>query len=152
MPQKSLEIQRFIAILAYGRVSALELASVRDSNVVKFEILKANENAAALKCTIDEARFLAKRLGGAYKIARVYGSSPEEVLKNLYLPDSDRFNWTVSGYNSDAETINQLKDEFLHHLKVKSIRKAKYLEPSIEDSTTRSIPGLAPGGGLRILV
>ncbi|MCL4518770.1 MAG: hypothetical protein M1587_06190 [Thaumarchaeota archaeon] len=138
MPQKSTEMESFLAVLAYGRVSALELASVRDSNAIKFDILKANENIALLKCTIDEARSLARRLGGTYKIAHVYASSPGELLQNLYLPDSDRFNWTVSAYNSEVEAIDQLKDEFLHHLKRKSIRKAKYLEPSFSEKSPDS--------------
>lgn len=123
-------------------MAALELKSVRDSEVFGLEILKANDNTALLQCTSDTAHSLIKRLGGSYKIARVYGSSPEELLEQLFLPDTDRFNWTLSGYDSLPDTIDQLKLEFLHFLKSKSIRKAKFLEPSISvkgSSSTQSI-------------
>ncbi|MDG6994833.1 MAG: hypothetical protein JRN52_02825 [Nitrososphaerota archaeon] len=133
MPRRDNEVHRFLATLAYGRVSALELASIRDSGSFDFELLRANETCSLLQCTTDTALSLIKRLGGSYKIAQVCGNTPDELFDWLFLPDTDRFNWTVSGYESPGDAIEQLKSEFFDFLKSKSIRKAKFLEPTISD-------------------
>jgi len=89
-------IEKYLAVPAYGKLSSLELASVRDSENFDFEISKSSENSTLIELELKTAKALAKRLGGFYKLVRICGQTVDELLKILPLPDTPKFNWTVS--------------------------------------------------------
>jgi tRNA G10 N-methylase Trm11 len=131
------ERAEFVIVLAYGKVSVLELASLQDSRLFDFELLKVRDNVAQISATTLTALLLIKRLGGSYKIARIYSRSASDLVARVGLPYSDRFNWTVSCYNCEPDLPEQTKSEFLDLIKSKSIRKAKYLEPNLNQKSER---------------
>jgi tRNA G10 N-methylase Trm11 len=122
---------KLVLTLVYGKVSCLELASLQLSKLFDFELLRTSDNLAVLSASLPTASRLIRRLGGSYKIARIYGGSASDFISQVDLPYADRFNWTVSSYDCDPSLSEELKSEFLNLLKSRSIRKAKYLEPSL---------------------
>lgn len=94
-----------------------------------FEIISASERTSLVKCTPEIAKRLAATAGGIYKIARVCGSSLEDLDNCLTFPDEPKFNWTVSGYCCCTEEIQDLRDTVSKLLKEASVGKSKYLPP-----------------------
>src|SRR5271166_4796186 len=95
--------QKFLCVLSYSQLSTLEIVSVQDSHNFDFEILESSEDSLLMLCSRDTARVLARRLGGVFKFVRTSGSSLEDMTKTLPLPESPKFNWTISSYGCDLE-------------------------------------------------
>ena len=74
---------QFLAVLAYGRMSALELASVKSANISEFDIIQVGDSAVLIECCLDTARTLARRLGGTYKIVAVCCITLRDLVQNL---------------------------------------------------------------------
>ncbi|MGI0091957.1 MAG: hypothetical protein ACREBS_09625, partial [Nitrososphaerales archaeon] len=131
MKQEENDSDKFLLTMAYGAVSILELASVRDTGIFPFHIENTQENAALVSSDYSTVKRLAKRLGGIYKVARVCGNTIEDLLEGLPLPEEAKFNWTVSGYYCDSRLLEETRLAVQDFLKLNSFRKSRFLEPSI---------------------
>ncbi|MDA4111265.1 MAG: DNA methyltransferase [Thaumarchaeota archaeon] len=124
--------QKFLVVSAYGMLSLLELASLRDSKNFEFGVTNCSGHSATLEIELGDARELAKRLGGFYKMARICGESPEELLEFLPLPDETKFNWTISSYDCNPETLEETRSIVSDFLKSNSLGKSRFLKPESE--------------------
>jgi tRNA G10 N-methylase Trm11 len=124
--------EKYLIVPAYGKLSCLELASVKDSGSFQFTISQCSENSAIIEAESKIAKNLAKRLGGFYKFVRICGKTPKELFEHLPLPDTPKFNWTVSEYGCDPETQEEIRSEVSTFLKASSLGKARYVKPEGE--------------------
>ncbi len=98
------------------------------------EILWSSELIALAKCDGKTATSVIKKSGGSYKVAAVCGSSIDELLEGLSLPYEPKFNWTVSGYDSDPEVLEETRISVQSFLKSKSLGKSRFLQSDIESN------------------
>jgi tRNA G10 N-methylase Trm11 len=123
------EFQKYICVLAFGELSLFELARLRDSGILDFKIVVGSKSTAALICTTAVAKQLAKRAGGIYKIGRICGETPDTLAGCLPLPDSNKFNWTISSYQCTPESLEETKDSVAQILREASLGKARFVSP-----------------------
>ena len=121
--------QKFICILSFASLSVLELIRLKDSGVLKFNLLKFSPDSALIECGEETAKSLSGRAGGIFKVAKVCGHSVQELLAELPLPDEPKFSWTVSGYGCEKETLEDTRMEVAILLKKSSLGKSRYLFP-----------------------
>ena len=126
------EKSQFLAVLAYGQISALEIASIKNAKILEFEINRISESAVIIESSLSVARLLGKRLGGTYKIASVCGGSVNDLFDALDLPEEPKFNWTVSGYQCDTELLADVRPQVQSFLKSKSLGKSRFLGATME--------------------
>ena len=126
------EKSQFLAVLAYGQISALEIASIKNAKILEFEINRISESAVIIESSLSVARLLGKRLGGTYKIAAVCGGSVNDLFDALDLPEEPKFNWTVSGYQCDTELLADVRPQVQSFLKSKSLGKSRFLGATME--------------------
>ena len=124
--------QKFLAISAYGKLSLLELAGLRDSKNFDFEISRCAENSAIVEVDENDGKSFAKRLGGFYKIVKICGESVDELLHNLPLPEEPKFNWTISCYDCGSDAQEETRSEVSDFLKSNSLGKSRFLKPAGE--------------------
>src|SRR5579871_5840984 len=115
--------EKYLAVAAYGKLSGLELASLRESNNFSFEIVDCADDLPLLEIDPPVAKILAKRLGCFFKLARICGERKEDLLDCLPLPDDAKFNWTASSYGCDPEIQEDLRFEISGHLKSNGLGK-----------------------------
>ena len=120
---------KFIGILAYAKLSLIELYRLQRSDFLNFDILFHSQQFVILSCSSEVARKIGTRSGGIFKIGRMCGSSITELLDTIPLPDRPKFNWTVSAYHCDEEILEETKDRFGEHLKRSSLGKARFIKP-----------------------
>ncbi|MDG6923370.1 MAG: hypothetical protein JRN67_08780, partial [Nitrososphaerota archaeon] len=133
---------KFLVTLAYGRLSALEIASILDRDSLDFEILRVSDRAVLVECDSKTAKSLIRETGGSYKIARIFGETIEELYEEITLPDEAKFNWTVSGYDCDSELLENTKLSVQSFLKSRSLGKSRFIPPNAEsEDDDRKTPG-----------
>ncbi|MFI5421288.1 MAG: TRM11 family SAM-dependent methyltransferase, partial [Nitrososphaerales archaeon] len=128
-------IEKYLAVPAYGKLSSLELATLRDSSNFHFEIIDCSADLPLLEIERSDAKILAKRQGGFFKLVKISGKSKEDLLAGLPLPDDAKFNWTVSSYGCDQDVQEDIRYEISNFLKSKSLGKSRYVKsepPSLE--------------------
>lgn len=128
---------QFVVTLAYGNLSTLELASLQQSNILDFKLLAHSDLAVLIECESETASALISRLGGSYKLARVCGTTIDDLLDHLPLPDDPKFAWTISGYGVSSEMLEEIKQSVRSFLKEMSLGKSRYVLPDV-DSQNRS--------------
>ncbi len=62
-------------------------------------------------------------------MGRVCGDDLEVLRECLPLPDSNKFNWTISGYACDPDTLESAKDHLAQVLKEAELGKARFIRP-----------------------
>lgn len=133
------EKARYLATLVYGDLSVLELAILQDSLRFDFNVVAFNGLIALIECDPKTAASLAIKLGGCYKMARIGGTSIDDALENLVLPDNPKFSWTISAYGVSSETFDETMHSVRSSLKDSSLGKSRYLPPSV-DGVNRNLP------------
>jgi hypothetical protein len=130
------ETQKFVCVLSFATLSWLELSRIRDSGILDFQILASSKNSVLIQCQLETAKQLAKRTGGIFKVGKVCGTSPETLQDCLPLPDVNKFNWTISGYECSPGTLELTKDIVAQILKDASLGKGRFIHPDLvgEDS------------------
>ncbi|HYB04170.1 MAG TPA: hypothetical protein VED17_06900, partial [Nitrososphaerales archaeon] len=126
------EVQKYLCILSFATLSWLELSRIRDSGILNFQILASSKNSVLIQCPSETAKQLAKRTGGIFKVGKVCGTSPETLQDCLPLPNTNKFNWTISGYECDADTLELTKDIVAQILKEASLSKARFIRPDLD--------------------
>jgi tRNA G10 N-methylase Trm11 len=122
-------LQNFLAVCAYGKLSLLELASLKDAEIFDFEITNCTSTSALLEMDEKLAKSFASRSGGIYKLVRICGGSLKDLFECLPLPDVPKFNWTISSYGCESDSLEETVLEVRHFLKSNSLGKSRYLEP-----------------------
>jgi tRNA G10 N-methylase Trm11 len=133
-------IEKYLAVPAYGKLSSLELATLRDSNNFHFEIIDCSADLPLLEMDRSDAKILAKRQAGFFKLVKISGKSKEDLLAGLPLPDDAKFNWTVSAYGCDQDVQEDIRYEISNFLKSKSLGKSRYLKPDPPSSEKYGMP------------
>jgi hypothetical protein len=123
--------EKFLIVLAYGKVSILEIESVINSQNFAASIFEFDDSCALLETDVSTASALIRRLGSCYKIARVLGSTIENGLSGLDLPFEPKFNWTLSAYECSDELYNDAMVYLRDLLKIKGLGKSKFVPPQI---------------------
>ncbi len=119
----------FILFPVFGKLSTLELQSIKEQGSLDFAIVSASDHECHVECDRSVAVALIQRVGGFFKIARNLGSSRDQALQNLETPDKPKFNWTVSSYGADDEDIEETKSVLQDYLKSIGLGKSRYLNP-----------------------
>jgi tRNA G10 N-methylase Trm11 len=125
------EVQKYVCVLSFATLSWLELSRIRDSGILDFQILASSKNSVLIQCQPETAKRLASRTGGIYKVGKVCGTSPESLQDCLPLPDTNKFNWTISGYECDPGTLELTKDIVAQILKDASLGKSRFIHPDV---------------------
>lgn len=133
-----IDTKLYLATLAYGGLSLLELASIQERGVLNFKIVASNDVSSLIECDPTVASRLIKTLGGSYKLAKVCGNSIDDVFAELEFPDQPKFCWTISGYGISTEVLEDAKHNVLVELKSRSLGKSRFLLPEI--SNERALP------------
>jgi len=103
---------------------------VKDLESIDFEITESDETGAIISCSQQSALRLIHRLGASYKIARILKEpTVGEAVRLLELPYVDKFNWTISGYNTNVPDIEEAKEEIRDFLKEKNLGRSKFIDP-----------------------
>jgi hypothetical protein len=102
---------------------------MRESKIIDFTILGSSSRSVLVECSSGEAKKLASRCGGIFKVARICGSDLQTLSKEIPLPDDSKFNWTVSGYGCSSEILESMKDAVSTALKNASLGKARFIHP-----------------------
>jgi len=123
------EVQKYLCILSFAKLSLLELYELQVSGILHFQILASSENSVLIQCDTETAKHLATRGGGIYKIGSVCGNSPETLSSCLPLPESSKFNWTVSGYECNPHVFEEAKNTVSQILKDASLGKSRFIRP-----------------------
>ncbi|MHB8568161.1 MAG: TRM11 family SAM-dependent methyltransferase [Nitrososphaerales archaeon] len=100
---------------------------------LKLHIVKADQTGAIIKCRPASAERLIKLLGGSYKIAKITGKDLSDSIKQVPLPYSSKFEWTVSSYKATEDLIQAAKEEMRDNLKMNDLGKSKYLSPTFDE-------------------
>jgi tRNA G10 N-methylase Trm11 len=130
--------QKFLCISSYSQLSLLETVRIKDSGIFDFEILESTKDSVLLQCSQETGKALAKKFGGIFKIVRACGSSIEDLTKSLPLPESSKFNWTISGYGCDLDTYEGAKVSISDFLKSESLGKSRFVK-SDEEGDVREL-------------
>ncbi len=125
--------KKFLLIFAYGELSRLELASFEESKIIDFEVISSSESGAIISCDEKSIHSIIRTLGGSYKIAQVIGNRLEDSLEQIEYPYGNKFNWTISAYNSVADLYDLAKESLRETLKRKRLGKGKFLEPNLSE-------------------
>lgn len=135
------ESHDFLFTFAFGHSSALELqcllALYRMGKIEYFD-----QSVALVKCTEKNALQIISRAGGINKAARVLPGNLEDSISQLYLPERQKFNWTVAAYGCDWETLTQARQEIHLALKESGLGKSKFLEPIERASLGKKKPAI----------
>jgi len=110
----------------------LEIVRIKDSGIFDFEIVESSKDSLLLRCGRETGKTLAKKFGGVFKVVRVCGNSMDDLTKALPLPESPKFNWTISGYGCDLDTYEEAKVSVSDFLKSESLGKSRFLKSDEE--------------------
>jgi tRNA G10 N-methylase Trm11 len=130
------EVQKYLCILSFTILSLLELYELQASRIFDFQILASSQNSVLIRCDTETAKLLAARSGGIYKIGNVCGSRPETLSSCLPLPESSKFNWTVSGYECTPDILDDTKNTVSLILKDASLGKSRFVHPDSSGEET----------------
>jgi tRNA G10 N-methylase Trm11 len=129
---KEEERLEFLVLFGYGKASLLEICALEESRLFDFEVVECYDSFSVIECTLSTARKLAKRLGGASKIAKKLSNDLDEALETLELPYRDKFNWTISAYECPEEIARVAKEELSYRFKREGLKKGRFIIPSQE--------------------
>jgi tRNA G10 N-methylase Trm11 len=110
--------------------------SLSDSKAFDFQLTDISKQSALFESSERTARAVAKRLGGIFKVARICGTSLEDLFDCLPLPDEPKFNWTISSYECAYDVFEETSLGVREFLKSKSLGKSRFVKPTLETSST----------------
>jgi tRNA G10 N-methylase Trm11 len=128
-------LNKFVLILAFGKVSLLEIESVISRSELLVSLKDADDRCALIETDTKTALALIRRLGGSYKLAKFLGYSMREAIDALSLPFESKFYWTLSGYNCAQDLYEETQGALHELLKGKGLGKSKFLHPEFQFSS-----------------
>jgi tRNA G10 N-methylase Trm11 len=130
--------QEYIFVLSYRAASKLEIESLIAYLELDATLKSWDSTSLIVECSRRDAIALINRLGGSYKVAEVLGESFHDSLDKVAVPFEPKFNWTVSGYRCNKDTIEEAVEGLHDLIKSRGVGKSKFLKPTVYSEDPRN--------------